>query len=87
MAIVGIDKHAVMLALDFFQRVAKRIQKILVGIDDAAIKAEFDDGLRALQRHDHARVHAGLGDIVPFKNIADIVALGIEHAADTEREL
>ena len=75
-----------MLALDLIQGVAQRIQEILVGVDDVAVESEFDDGLGAVQRRDHAGVHAGIGDIVPFQNIADIIALGVEHAADAERE-
>src|SRR5277367_54132 len=38
-------KHAVMLALDFRQRVTHRLQEILVRRNDGAIHVEFDDGL------------------------------------------
>ena len=45
-AIGGLDKHAVILALDLRERVTHRAQKILVGGDDAAVHIELDDCLR-----------------------------------------
>ena len=47
--VVRFDKHAVMLAFDFIERVAECIQKILVGGHDGAIHLKFDNGLRFIQ--------------------------------------
>jgi hypothetical protein len=41
-----IDKHAVMLALYFWQRVIECAQEILVGGNDRTVEIELDDRLR-----------------------------------------
>ena len=40
-----LDKHAVMLALDLLQRIAERLEEIVVGGDDRAVEFKLDDGL------------------------------------------
>ena len=55
-ALAGVDEHAVMLALDFGQRIADRFQEIFVGGDDGAVEIEFDHRLRAADRRDHAGI-------------------------------
>ena len=44
------DEHAVMLALDFAESVADRLEEVLVGADDGAVHVEFDHGLRFADR-------------------------------------
>ncbi len=44
-AIARLNKHAVVLALDFRKRIAHRLQKIIVGGDDRSIEVKFDHGL------------------------------------------
>ena len=46
LALGRLDEHAVMLALDLVERVAERVQEILVGGDDGAVEVELDHGLR-----------------------------------------
>ena len=36
----------VMLTFDLVQRIAQRLQEILVGADELAVEREFDDSLR-----------------------------------------
>ena len=48
------DKEAMVLALNFFETIAERAQKILVGGDDFAARHEFDDRLNAGDRVDLA---------------------------------
>src|SRR6202007_1161430 len=51
-----LDEHAVMLALDFLQRITECGEKIRVGRDDRSVEVELDhrlrfaDGLRLCQR-------------------------------------
>ena len=40
-AVRFVGKHAVMLAFDFVERVAHRLEEILVGVDDGAVHAEI----------------------------------------------
>ena len=62
-----VDEHAVVLALDLFQAVAERLEKILVGGDDLAVEGEFDHRLGARDRVDLAgvlcRLQFGGGDV------------------------
>jgi hypothetical protein len=44
--VAGSTEHAVVLALDFVERVTERRQKILGCRDDGAIEVELDHGLR-----------------------------------------
>ena len=46
LALRGINEHAVVLALDFGQRVAQRVEEIVVRRDDGAVELELDHGLR-----------------------------------------
>ena len=41
-----LDEHAVVLALDLVERVAQRIQEVLVGVTDRAVERELDHRLR-----------------------------------------
>jgi hypothetical protein len=47
-----LHEHAVRLALDFAERVAQSLEKILVGGDDGAVHVELDHGLGAADRDD-----------------------------------
>ena len=49
-AVSGFDEHAVVLAADFFQRVAKGCQEIFVGVQYLAVHAELDHRLRLVDR-------------------------------------
>ena len=59
-ALGRIDEHAVMLALDFVQRVAERVEEVLVGGADRAVHVELDHRLRLADRRDLAVVVGGL---------------------------
>src|SRR5262249_26658250 len=61
------DENAVMLALDLRERIAAHLEQILIGVENSAVEAEFDHGLRTIKRLD-------LRDRVP-----DFLALKIEH--------
>ena len=76
-ALGRVDKHAVMLALDLVERVAHRVEKILVGGDDGAVELELDhrlrlaDGVRLRERFlqiciplkiEHVRLRAGFAN-------------------------
>ncbi|WP_263596763.1 hypothetical protein [Pandoraea apista] len=39
-----------MLALNFVEPVPKRLQEILVGVQNAPLQVELDDGLHAIER-------------------------------------
>ena len=41
-----------MLALNIFQLIAHRSEKILIGIEDSTIRGEFDNGLGFIQGFD-----------------------------------
>jgi hypothetical protein len=56
----GVNKHRVMIAFDLLERIAERLQKILVGVQDLAIHAEFNDCLHSVDGIDHAN-HASIG--------------------------
>ena len=60
MALVRLDEHAVMLALDFRQRIAERGAEIRVGGADGAVHVEFDHRLRFADRVDLAVIVGGL---------------------------
>ena len=71
LALGRVDEHAVMLALDLVERVAQRVQEILVRCDDGAVELELDhrlgfaDGLDLRERALNFRLmmqieHAGL---------------------------
>ena len=66
-ALFGRHEHAVMLALDFGERVAERVQESVVGGDDGAVEIEFDHRLRAADGRDLAGVfhaaHLFRGDV------------------------
>src|ERR1700721_3779199 len=53
-ALGGIDKHAVVVALDLSQSISDRVQEIVVRGDDGAIHVELDDRLRFTDRSDLA---------------------------------
>jgi len=40
--IVGVTKHAMVLAADFLERIAERREEIFVGVKNGALKVEFD---------------------------------------------
>ena len=61
-----------MLALDLVQRVAQRIQEILVGGDDGAVEVEFDDGLGLADGVDLALV-------VRFLQLLAVMSVAILH--------
>ena len=48
--LVRLDEHPVMVALDLVQTVTNRLKKIVVRCDDAAVRIEFDHGLRLVDR-------------------------------------
>ena len=50
------DEHAVIAALNFGQRIAENLQQILIGADDSAVHAEFDDGLGPVDGGDLAGI-------------------------------
>ena len=56
-------EQAVMLALDFGQRIAERLAEILVRSDDGAVELELDHGLGA----------ADGGDLASFRHAADLL--------------
>jgi hypothetical protein len=55
-AVGGRDEHAVMLALNFGQRITHCAEEIIVRRDDGAVHVEFDNGLGAAHRSDLAGV-------------------------------
>ena len=71
-----------MLAFDLVKRVSHRLQEVLVGILNFAIHGELNDRLRLIERRQHTRVHSLNGDVAPFQNVADMVALCVERAID-----
>ncbi len=75
------------LALDFVERIAHRAKEVGIGILNLAIHPELDHGLRLGDRVKHAGVQALDGDIAPFQDIADVIALGVEDAVDEESDL
>ena len=46
LAVGVIDKHAVVFALDFVERVAQRLEEIVVGVKDRSLHGEFNHRLR-----------------------------------------
>ena len=72
-AIVGLDEHAVVIALDFTERVAGRAQEVFVGGDDRAVHVEFNYRLRPADRRNLAGV---------FVHTADLVGGSIGHELD-----
>src|SRR5690606_27747667 len=63
----GVDEHRMMLAAQLLEGVAECAAEVLVGREDPALEVELDDGLRAVQRLEHAGVQPRLGDIGPFQ--------------------
>ena len=47
------DEHAVMTAFDLVQRIAERLQEVVVGGDDRAVHLELDHRLRLADRREH----------------------------------
>lgn len=45
-----LNKHAVVLAFDFVERIADSLEEIGIGMNDRAIDRKFDHGLRAPDR-------------------------------------
>ena len=84
--IVGIAEDLVMASLDFVQRVAKGIQKVFVCRGDCAIGPELDDSLGPIEAFENAGIHAGIGHVVPFQHVADVIAVFVEDAADIQGE-
>src|SRR5262249_858378 len=48
-----LDEHRVMLTADFIDAVAEALADSFVRIEDAAVEAELDDGLRSIECVDH----------------------------------
>lgn len=60
LAIGGIDKHGVMVALDLLKRIAESLQEIFICVQNFSIQAEFDNSLHAIDGVHHPS-HAGVG--------------------------
>src|SRR5262249_43934782 len=52
LAVGRIDEHAVMLADNLIERVAERVEEVLVRRQHLALERELDDGLRPADRRD-----------------------------------
>ena len=78
-----LDEHAVMLALDFGERVAHRLQEVFIGGDDGAVHLERNDRLRPADRRDLAGVLHALdlagGDVGRKLHDLDRLAVAVEH--------
>ncbi|WP_431206648.1 hypothetical protein ACQ86E_19190 [Bradyrhizobium betae] len=73
------------LAPDFLDRIAERIEKILVGRDDRSVGVELDHGLRAADRIDLGlRVATGLAakHVVVSRRSMDIETPGRQAVAN-----
>ena len=50
LAVSGLGEHRMVLPLDLLERIAERLEKILVGTENGAIERELDHGLRLADR-------------------------------------
>ncbi len=84
--LLAVDKDGMVPANNFAQRIAGDVEKVFVGVEDFPLKRELDHRLGTVERFQNAVIGADGGDVVPLKDIADIVAVSVCHGADVELE-
>jgi hypothetical protein len=76
-----------MLSADLVERIAQRLEEVVVGVKNLATDGELDHGLHLVDRRDHPLVHPVGRHVPPLENVADVLAAPIEAAVDQQREL
>ena len=74
------------LAANFFQRIAKHLKEILVRVEDLAVQAKFDHRLDAIDRGELALLGTQFGDIRPFQDVAVIDTVCVVARANIQCE-